>query len=724
MSKIRHWLSLITRLSAAEFVRTCCAGTFNLKAVKRSSCLIVISYRYFRQISYGCTNPRCNATTCLSAQKRRSRGPFRRLNNLSTWTLAHFLAIQDDAEAGLCFNEPVMIQKGPGQHVRSRELDIDHITIINNTGSVDNLTASASRSPQNCESTYATLGAPKSPGNSRTAKSSHKKDRKSFSQHLFDTVAMRTLHLMKVPEGYFKWQSWGKIQDNVVSSVEGEQTLLSGARPHDDDGEPRLEERSSSELLSHANDKISAKSSTSDVGTTYKRVQMKGFAPGLRLSVRRHLSVESNMPNSALIASSSACTSEFARNFWQIDAGFAQSVLACTMGGKPELSNPRPNTPKDNLDYLVDDLFPTVPVDTEFCTTKPPQSLSVFTMENVATMVFGFENSYWQILGENSFFCSLGRTVSPFRLDSFVSGTATQFEREAAFAPQSIISVLSSVDLLSRSFRGPVNEPGDWGCGDDSDEFLHIVYAFHGLFQIDFYPGYVLPSLLTSANKLCPIKVPSSESSKLKECVGSPASVSNTQCEEFPGRNDALNDDEARQIAKIMLAALVAYVRQHDDKTWATFCEAQSTGRTINYAPGCVSQLQNLQLKLYETFDDDLGIDLMTRLVRGMVARRYMSGVAGHQESRFRSSEELREDHDNIIDVLLRDIFCVVPTEEMRAAEVAKLEAASCYFHMVLLQWLRSVISKNWDGKAVIQKWGAVGCALEFMSHLCASGFQ
>lgn len=37
----------------------------------------------------------------------------------------------------------------------------------------------------------------------------------------------------------------------------------------------------------------------------------------------------------------------------------------------------------------------------------------------------------------------------------------------------------------------------------------------------------------------------------------------------------------------------------------------------------------------------------------------------------------------------------------------------------VLLDWLRTIVLKNWDGKAEVKRWEPVGAAIEFMAHLC-----
>lgn len=45
------------------------------------------------------------------------------------------------------------------------------------------------------------------------------KDAKSFVQNLFDTVALKTLHIARIPEGYLQWVPWLQVpNDNLLSS--------------------------------------------------------------------------------------------------------------------------------------------------------------------------------------------------------------------------------------------------------------------------------------------------------------------------------------------------------------------------------------------------------------------------------------------------------------------------------------------------------------------------
>ncbi|KAJ5721545.1 uncharacterized protein N7483_009479 [Penicillium malachiteum] len=66
----------------------------------------VLVRRYKNQLLHGCDDPGCPTPTCASRRRRLSEGPYRRYTELSARTLACYLASLDDAESGLCCNNP------------------------------------------------------------------------------------------------------------------------------------------------------------------------------------------------------------------------------------------------------------------------------------------------------------------------------------------------------------------------------------------------------------------------------------------------------------------------------------------------------------------------------------------------------------------------------------------------------------------------------------------
>ncbi len=689
-----------------------------------SPILICHSSRYFRQILHGCQNPQCSAAGCRSYLKRISKRPFRGFTATSAWALATFFATQDNAEAALCPNEPVKLQEGPGKYLKSRAINMTHVPL---TVCADSKESRATTHPnartisENNQSEDAPLDESSAHGiTSRRSTLARKKDLKSFSQNLFDTVSMKMLHLIKVPEGYAEWEPWADRPKRAAGVQISDETMTTD-HGSENDG-PCSTDSSQSELSSLEQTMQEVGPVSSTVAPPLEVIDMKSFSPGLRPSLYEYVAAMMNLPDSTEIALGYPRTSGSLRNYWETDAGFAQHVFTRTFREPRSLFwEPSPKTLNSNVDsdYLVDDIFPTVPLATDLGFVTPPQSLSRLTVNNIRAMVSFFTLNYPKTVDEHRFSQYLGRIPPRLRLDSLVTGTATRREREIAFACQSIISVLGSVESLLRSFKPP---PGAQPGGPEHKYgFILIVGAFHSLAEIDFHPGHVLSSLWRSTGKLYPPKVPRSRNAKANGNFRSECYVSNTGCMKTCVGEDALDDDEARHVAKVALAALMACVPRHDKRAWSSFCASHGQGGATYDSSACWEPLDEQHLALIEVFDDDMAIDLMTRLVKAMVARKYTTEVGSAERSHSISGEKLPEERENIIDRLLYDVLHLRPMDGLTSQHVEARERMAYYYVIILLHWLRSVILKNWDGKAEIARWGAVGCALEFSAHLCES---
>ena len=76
--------------------------------------------RYIYQIQYGCRNPACSTPTCLSYRKRVAKTPVRRYSKLSARALACFLVQDKNPEAALCPHEPVVLPNTNSPRTRTR----------------------------------------------------------------------------------------------------------------------------------------------------------------------------------------------------------------------------------------------------------------------------------------------------------------------------------------------------------------------------------------------------------------------------------------------------------------------------------------------------------------------------------------------------------------------------------------------------------------------------
>lgn len=652
--------------------------------------LIIPSHRYFRQIRYGCKSPNCDFSSCRSYQKRISKGPFRDFTNLSAWTLATFLATQDDPERGLCSNEPAVIPHGAGGYLESENNDKISISI----------TEDRETPPQHGDV-------------NENAGSPLKKDFKSFTQILFDTFSMKRLQITNAPEGFSEWRL-GRSAAEAALSVDDRDDAVETDRRYSDD-ESRFEDSLQQELLSHEGDSKTADSESSKVVPCRTGLNTKSFMPGLWHTVDERYRATFNVLDLASVRYRSQFRTKSGRDYWKIDAGLTQYVSAHgAQGSRSESPKTLPGFPNVNHCYLVDDQFPTMPASVDARPTMPPRSLSRFTLEGILALIVRFELFKPKTPDEQNLLSNFAPPKSNLPIDSLIGGTATRREDGIAFLSQSIIFVLSSPDSLLKSFRGSDSESEE---ATNEQGFFCIVYAFTLLIEVDSLERYVFSSLLEGAKKLYPPKFDYSETSNIRTSLRSEPLESNIRFENSSSRKMALNDDEAMHIAKIGLAALVARISkiQGYGHAWDSFCAAHAHGRAI---------CQDIPLILMDVFDDQLCIELMTVIVKALVVRKYISENTRQREPQLKGSENVQDSSENIINKLFNKIFYsgssswIGPSHETERQEM-------CRFHAeIILQWLRSVISRSWDGKVMTQRWGAVGCALEVMSYLCRFSFQ
>lgn len=599
--------------------------------------------------------------------------------------MATFLATQDNPARGLCSNEPAITPHGPEGDLESKNSDLIPIS-----------TTKVRETPSQHGDVSGNAGSP------------HKKDFKSFTQTLFDTVSMKRLQITKVPVGFSKWRLGRNTAEAALSVDDWDNAVKTDKRQSDD--EPRFEDSFQQERLSHGGDSKAADSESSKVIPRGTGLDIKSFMPGLWPIVDERFRATFIVPDLASVGAGSQFASELGQDYRKIDTGLTQSVSAhSAQGSRSELPKTPPSSPNGDNNYLVDDQLPNMPASADSRPTMPPQTLSRFTLENIAALSLNFKVFKPNIPDEQNFVASCGPLASILPLDSLISGTATRREREIAFITQSsIIYVLSSPEPLLKSFRDSDSVSED---AKDEFGFLKIVHAFTLLFQVDSLERYVFSSLLDVANKLYPPKFDCPEKSNMRGNLRPEPLQSNTRFENPPTGEMALNDDEAMHITKIGLAALVARVSKvkGHGQAWFSFCEAHANGRSTN---------QDTHRILMDIFDDQLCIELMTVLVKALVLRKYISENARYRESQLIDSENHQYSPETIINKLLYNIFHlspsagIIPLHEPERLEIIRHHAE------ILLQWLRSVISKSWDGKAVIQRRGAVGCALEFMSYL------
>ena len=542
-----------------------------------------------------------------------------------------------------------------------------------------------------------------------------KKDPKSFMQNLFDTISMMVLQNVRVPNelGLSKWANWLRGEERKLP-CEGCNSVACRSCHSEalSNGNPSAEEVPSSHTPE------SSRKDSLECNDTDDLTEVKS---GLLSQAATKASSESHKERTLSL------------NGHKDGSGSAYSV-------------------DSQVDFDGEHIFPRHTSSIEdrglsdmgMWGSIRPQTLSHFTSENITSMVSMIRNASPIAHEERQFLQSLGRVDEPVKSTAFVQGNAMPQDLTFAFGIQSIISVLSSARALLQSFR-PSPYPESSTSTIPSAGFKEITGAFRTLMEVDYHPSNIFSSLWNSIGSLYlarPIHsrgplVKTSPPRKTRESEPEFDLLRKLSDRDFMSTEfDTLNDTEAVHVAKIALAALVASIPVCGPKTWLCIQSLRASGKIAPFTTVSPSSPETVDilLEIEDSLDNELALALMTRLVKAVTARLCVSEISKNQ--RLSSSGELHLLHGekNILEMILDAVSDSQGTNLMSNNTAGagstyqetfmvgtQLEATPQIPSLsVIVEWLRSVVLREWDGKAEIPRWGVVGGALEFMSYICA----
>ena len=657
-----------------------------------------------------------------------SQGPFRPFTVLSARSLATFLASQDNPEKGLCPHEKPVSLKVPRRQARSSQ------------------TKSEKADDRNLENFYLTEDQPpeirrhiQDLNTERSHDRSHshlqdvvdqsknnvslrddsrtKKDPKSFTQNLFDTISLMVLQKVRVPNelGLSKWAKWVRGEGRSVPcerctsiSCEGcnSETSSVGNACAEDVPNCHTPKSSGEDYLEWNDTEIIPEGNSASLSQAATKASSESYSEG-------RLSLDRNEEGSAIVYDGNS----------QVNFESPQNLS---------------RSQSSMEDHGMSDMGVRSPI--------RPQMLSHFTSENITSMVSMIKNASPTAHEERQFLQSLGRVDGPINSTAFVRGDAMPQDLTYAYGIQSIVSVFGNPKALLQSFRCPPSVESSVST-IHSVGFKEITGAIRILMEVEYHPSNIFPSLWNSVGSLYLPGPTRSKSPVVKTFQPRRARDSESEpqlrrrlsdCNPTSNEMDTLNDAEAVHVAKVALAALVASVPACGPKTWLYVQNLRALGRIApsTTPPPSSPETIDVLLEIEDSLDNELSLALMTRLVKAVAARLCVSEISRNQ--RLGSSREIHLLHreKNILEMILdavsdsegtnllsNTITGVGSTYQepfMDRITIARLEATPLVFSLgVIVEWLRSIVLREWDGKAEVPRWGVVGGALEFMSYIC-----
>ena len=365
--------------------------------------------------------------------------------------------------------------------------------------------------------------------------------------------------------------------------------------------------------------------------------------------------------------------------------------------------------------------------------------LSHFSPENIQALVTVVECTDTETTEQKHLVRNLGRTCPPFCYAALLTDHSEELRATYAFGIQSIVYVLTTPQALLASFkqcfRGEPSKQVEHA--QNSIDQAEMTRAFRRLRQIDHHPQNILPSLWVVLDSVFASDqyLMKSSGPKSRRSPEDGTAISTKHDKEAPPKSKVVGDLEAAHIIKVALTALVASVPCCSLNTWLAAVKLRSSGHVapeIDFLQDD-SQATRPLLGVMDAYEDEMALSLMTKLVRAFASRRCWSELA-----------KARENFD--VMVVTRNlttpdfIELIIPYLKIRnpGLDTCELRDTSRWYQIfnqlsgdalgpgqgwafsaMVLEWLRSVLLKEWDGKAEVLKWGPVGGAIDFMSCLC-----
>ncbi|KAJ5216180.1 uncharacterized protein N7498_002587 [Penicillium cinerascens] len=752
----------------------------------------ILVRRYKNQLLHGCDDLGCRTPTCASRRRRVSEGPYRRYTELSARTLACYLASLDDAESGLCCNNPryssgltindyhrISLQRSRAFQAQAAAAatatataELDRSARVSQDQDTENadkdaLCVSPTDVPTTTSHTEGPVSSPSvTPSNYYWqdldyATEQPLKDPKSFTQNLFDTISLRMvewLPLRRAPESFqAKTKHSGSLPDSTP-------TTSDKRRRHQDTEFEKRQPNKEGSTVSHSHIAQPRTPSSRNPGTQSPAVELKFQNQHVkRLSLtevenwrqsswhtldekkrseykNKHLPVGTHLASNefASIPSPPALKHRPQKHRGRIDGldntrpkerSKAQRRVSWDSEkvlNEPSLqetpSHARPPTPQPQVD--IDS-----PSDRKNKQSSPRNTHNVGPLAQTIThftpeIINGLEKIMIESEEDSDKWREeLDRIQSMGSFDNPDWQFATPRQRQVfPFVAQSVFFVFSNSKQLLHSFgKDAMDLNGSLETPTDSRlDVLNLRDSLQRLFTICPW-DVALHSLWSGLDKLFlpPNEFPSStrasrrssRSSTMTSSAAPPPAVRRLS-ESVPEGH--LSDADAAYIATIAFFVLVGSVPNLDSQTWRGILRMRAAGTVASSADMQKLSTEHARQAVEATdrLEHELGLRLVNRLVRALTAR-----LAYHEISKARQVYSLDLPKQRKVSVLDRIIDNLTDHYDIQrgATDASAAPQPTGPAHLIL-EWLRTLFLREWDGNPEMARSSAAGGALQIIA--------
>jgi len=173
-------------------------------------------------------------------------------------------------------------------------------------------------------------------------------------------------------------------------------------------------------------------------------------------------------------------------------------------------------------------------------------------------------------------------------------------------------------------------------------------------------------------------------------------------------------DSEALHTVLICVIALVAAITHGDVRSRFYIGVTRSFGWFAETSTDFwLDPIQHSWVQISDDFEYEPAIRLMDRLVRVIGARRCHFALLN---SEIREGQDDKSPRDPLMMALIRQI--IILNAGFEGSSEQPNDSISTSPAALFLERLQTIVTHNWDGETVIDRWGSCGTALEIMSDL------
>ena len=222
--------------------------------------------------------------------------------------------------------------------------------------------------------------------------------------------------------------------------------------------------------------------------------------------------------------------------------------------------------------------------------------------------------------------------------------------------------------------------------------------------------------------------------------IGSRGSLETKESNKSSSASQISRNVEAAHIAKIALAALVSHIGSPPNETLTLITRLRRQG--FIEPPNILSKtlVDNFMLYL-DSFENEAAVAFATRLAKSIGYRRWQE-IRKSKGWQLDEQEEKKRHYSSFLALLVRNIadreglrihadtltnpasFQEGTDPELGDHHVFAGQDKLAQSKLIIIEWMRNVIIKEWDGKAEVPRNSAIGGALELLKYMCKQRHQ